>query len=260
MSNVAAARQTRRSDIINLTVTEIMLLMVFVILVFSFLAREEELKPVASYIQENAQLRQALEAMKLEVVDLKRQVAELQADNKRKDETINRLLGRDSASISVEVVPTVDMQKLRADLAVAQDRIKQLELLLAAQQNDLAGRDAKIASLGGGTGYPRCLVTSAYLVEITPLADGGFRVIPAWDTGAERSALEVQGVRALTETSHITAAQFQQFSGEVFAWSRMQKPECRFHARTRVVETSDVPTLLEQQKAIQRVFYWRPPG
>lgn len=259
MSNVAAARQTRRTDIINMTVTEVMLLMVFVSLVFSFLAREEELKPVASYIQENAELKKTVEAMKTEIADLKRQVAQLQAEIRNKDETINRLLSRDSASISVEVIPTVDMQKLRADLAAAKDRIDQLERLLKSQQSDLAARDQRIAGLGGGTGYPRCPITSNFLIDITPLADGGFAVAPAWDITAAKSAFEVDGVRTLVEGGRVSTTQFQQYAGEILAWSRKQAPECRFYARSRTVETTNVQTLLEQQKIIQRYFYWKAP-
>ena len=259
MSTTTAVRQTRRSDIINLTVTEIMLLMVFVSLVFSFLAREEQMKPVEAYIQENAELRSALEAMKAEVVQLKNKVAQLEAEIREKDETINRLLGRDKSSISIEVVPTADMQKFRADLEAAKARIDQLERIIKTLQGDLVSAGKRIENLGGGTGYQRCAVTSNFLLDITPLADGGYSITPAWDASAMTSALAVEGVKNLVDGGHLTSAQFQQFASEVLGWSRRQTPECRFYVRSKTVETTNVQVLLEQQKLIQRYFYWKAP-
>jgi len=223
-------RRERGSDIVNLTLTEVMILMVFAALIFSFLARDEG---------EGERTRLAAE---VEAVS-----SRLRAVSSEKEHLQTRLDGF-AARIAQLETALADRDRQIKDLNETIERIRGA----APGSKPLSVRDSKTS--GRGSGLPRCSLTAAYLLDVTLLDSGGFAVQPAWDQTTEHEAAKLPGMAPLLATSHLSMEDFRRQAREIYSWSSSQEEPCRFYVRART-RTMQLAVYQKQMKILESYFY-----
>jgi hypothetical protein len=259
-------KRIRRNDIINLTVVEIMILMVFISLVFSFFAAQEGLVASTEKDAKIEMLERELNTSrsmvgKLEgtIQDLRKEIAVLQEGLEDRDRLIARLMNSDSATLSnFTVIPKDEWEKLLALLDQENQENKRLGGIVDGQQTTIAGLTERLQNVGLGTGLPKCPIVRGFLFEVHMLPAGMLSVTPAWEPEEERAALEVSGVKELLAAQTVPVIQFRQLGAKILAWGDGQKIKCRFHVKSRRSNT-DLETYILQERALDYVFYWRRP-
>jgi hypothetical protein len=252
--------QSRRAALVNLTLTDLFIVVLFVLLLFTFRAGDEGRIEISALeeqlrnaLQERDMLRDQLTKSQANIAMLEKKVREL-------DELINRLLGaRKDPTLPVD--PKVEIAALQDIIRKQKDEIARLKAIIASkdgllesQQADLGAKEKQLASQGKGTGHPRCLVTSGYLFDIRLLGSGDLSISAAWESGADQAARRVSGVTELISASEVTLDTFQQQGKRILAWSNEQEIPCRFRVKT-TRETKDLDLYLRQMRLIDQVFY-----
>jgi cell division protein FtsB len=247
----------RRSAIVNLTLTDILIVLLFVLLLFTFRAKEEGLKDIPALQAQVEALRKENQRLAAQLNDARNLVTALEQKVKEQEEFIARLLTQ-----SPEGLP-VDSRAVLARLTKEIETLREMNRVLIEEKRALEARLAKyeapsrgLVQGGKGTGYPRCAVTSGFLLEVTLLEDGSYVVQPAWDQNSERQVRVVPGLEGLSGPQKFTSVEFQRFAEGLFGWGDAQEPACRFHVLVKT-QTRDLGVFQAQMRRIDRYFYPR---
>jgi hypothetical protein len=273
-------RRLRRSGMVTLTLTDLLLVVLFVLLLFTFRATEERRVEISATEAHLLELEVERNRLRQELADALAENARHKAQVKDLNELVARLLRKpQSATLPADPATVIaDMQSEIASLRATIDRLnerlrdvpaiealeeeldrakKELdsrERLIAALQSDVAEKEAALRQRGRGTGYPRCLVTSGFLFRIILRESGNLLFTPSWEEGAERLARGVPGVSELANAGEVSLAIVRQQAGRILAWSNKQEVPCRFRVDTER-ETRDLDMYLRQMQLIERYFY-----
>ncbi|PWC82498.1 hypothetical protein TSH100_23650 [Azospirillum sp. TSH100] len=249
---LSGARQGRRNDIINLTMTEVMILMVFAAMAFSFLAREEgmreadRLRAQVSVLEaerdrlaaENLTLTEKIHDLEKSLADLERLVAQLPPQD-----------NRDHAKLVI--LPASQLDQLNSELARKQQSVVEQKRLIEELSK-------KLAKEGKGTGLPRCPTPAGFLVEATLLADGGYSFQKAWEPKDDEAVLALPGITGLLSGGRIASDEVRLHAQALFDWGNAQEVPCRFHVSTKV-QRMDLDMFLRMLNTLETYFYVRKP-
>jgi cell division protein FtsB len=259
MSASSEVGRIRRQQIVNLSITELMLLLVFMAVTFSFLSKEEDLRDVPqiqkeleetkatnhrleeliqTLNEERANLLRERDAARREIADLRNQLRELLPD----------------APPPVPNNPKTGPVPENMDKWL-QARVASLEKIARDLQAENAALRRQIAGEGGrAPGLPVCIVTSGYLLTFNFLRDGSISGDRAWDTAADSVALKIPGILTLSSGHALPLNQFQVAAAEVKKWGLSQGQPCTFRVKEKR-ETMDIDVFDKQLGAAESAFY-----
>lgn len=256
VASIAEVRRLRRASLINLTLTDLLIMVLFVLLLFTFRASEEGRDEVSGLEAELRQVRVERDKLRDELAIAQVALAKANARVQELEESVRRLLA--SLKDSLNPDPVVAFEKLQAENRQLQARVESLEKILRAQQREIADKNRVLTQQGRGTGFPKCLVTEGFLLEVQLLESGNLSIKPSWDAGAEATARAVPGVRELVEAGEVTQDAFRQHAGRILAWGDEQEVRCRFHVNTATADPApSLETYRRQMNVIERHFYAR---
>lgn len=250
MSAPGEIARNRRAQIVNLSFAELMLLLVFMTITFSFLAKEEGLREIPL-------IQRELDEAYTKITNLEKQISELQIEHTKTLQDLARLkkylddLGIDSNTLRPKHSATTDIDSM------SPGQLKGFARNQQAIAAELQGQNAKLRKdIAGGKapGLPICLVTSRYLLSFSLLADGSVLGKPAWDTDANQIAKDLPGVSTLTSSSPISLKEFLNGASKLGAWGKSQSQPCTFTIGTRRL-TNDAAMYDEQLNAMGKYFY-----
>ncbi|MEI9993754.1 MAG: hypothetical protein WDM91_04090 [Rhizomicrobium sp.] len=224
-----------------------MLLLVFMAITYSFLAKEEGLKDIPLVQKQLREAQSRIAELEGENSTLK---AQLQASRERIAELERFIRGMGINPKTFQPDSGVISSGRISSIAEGQQRLDNANRIIASlqQENGLLRK-----TLGGkAPGLPRCLATSGYLIDFTLLADGRIRGAPAWEAGAEVSALP--GVATLASGQPLSLDAFRAAAAQLNAWADVQAEPCRFSIR-ETHETQNLGTFEGQLTVLERFFY-----
>jgi len=255
----AESRQ-RRNALVNLTLTDLLIVVLFVLLFFTFRSSDEDKTEISvktvqlkQLQRERDQLHEQLQASQLQVAKLLKEVKDL-------NELVRRLLADTKDSLPPNPITVIkglqgDNDVLRKEIDDLKIQVKNRDALLRALQAELAKKIETLAGTSaGGTGLPNCLVTSGFFLEIRLLPNGSLVVNPAWVTTADKEARAIDGVSDLISAGQMSLYTFQRITKHIKIWSEKQDTPCRFRVKT-IRETKDLDLYLQQMRAIDQTFY-----
>ncbi|MEN8237413.1 MAG: hypothetical protein ABFQ95_07745 [Pseudomonadota bacterium] len=223
---------SEKSDVFSLSVAEILLMMLFVAMAFSFYSDLEAQIGVTVAEKKAEELEELFNKEKMENKQRKKRIKDLKTEIIQLNDFVNHLLGK------------------RSDVHLQSSEYSCWKLVDVQQK--------KLSSLmrGCGTGYPRCTVTSGNLFAIHIRSDGMLNVTQRWDEGGDLAVDKVPGAKALVGKGTVTMMEFRRYAEQIFQWSESQKVRCRFH----VDASSKAPSLsadfvAERMHVIDTYFY-----
>lgn len=234
----------RRAQIVSLSMTELMLLLVFMAITFSFLAKKEGLSEIPL-------LAQRLHEARAQIKTLERQKQALRAERDAAQARVADLerfikgLGLDASTFKPNSgdIPSPNV----STIADAKKRISQLTATINTLRKTLGGK---------APGLPKCLVAGTFLLDLTLLPDGRIQGRPAWLTGGSAVAETIPGVSTLASASPLALSEFGAAAAQVTAWGDRQTEPCRFAVRV-YYQTRDADLLDRQLSAVEGPFYVR---
>lgn len=276
MSAWIEVARIRRQQVLNLSITELMILLVFMAVTFSFLAKEEGLKDVPlaqKQIEELKDLNQSLrdqmavlqqehDRARADVEILKRQLRQLFSDA---PPAPNPQIGD---FIAVRKSELDDLNKGKSDLDGLKNGIADLKEIndnlksdLDKQRTATQGLRSQIAELrkllgGKAPGLPRCLVAGGFLSIVTLKSDGTMTVVSGSGDQPNPETAAIPGVTSLLSNQPLSASEFRKHASEINKWADAQEQPCRFSARVRH-ETMSVDQYDKNLKVVEQFFYVR---
>lgn len=253
-------RRQRRAALINLTLTDLLIVVVFVLLFFVFRADEEGRSEVTAIQAQLAETERERDRLKKELTATQIELARLNAKLQDLEELIKRLLeGSKNSTLPVnprEFIESLQREnkKLKGDLDALNRELESREELIQHQQSEIAKSNIRLKQQGKGTGFPRCLVTAGFLLEVRLLPSGQFLVAPLWEAGANKRARAVPGVVDIIGHGEISIGTFRLHAKKIKAWAESQEVPCRFRVKT-IVGTKDLEMYRRQMRAIDEFFY-----
>lgn len=256
-ASASEVRRHRRQEIANLTLTELLISMVFILLLTTYYARESGLQQVSQLEAMLEQARRERDQLALELKSAHAALVKAQEEVRRLDRAL-----RDANETIARLAPRADT--VRPDPAVLMgERDKAirerdaLRLLVDQQQKDIAQLQRKLAQEGRGVGKPKCTVTPGPIVKVI-LEDGGtFRVSQAWEAGTEEAVSSVPGlVEFASKATSMSVSEFREFSDRIYRWGDQQSIACRFVVDV-VVSTRDLATYRNLMKVVDAYYYPR---
>ncbi|HEX6980230.1 MAG TPA: hypothetical protein VF342_13110 [Alphaproteobacteria bacterium] len=233
-----------------------MLLLVFMAVTYTFLARSEDLREVPQIQKELEEAKAYSKRLEERIASLEQQLAQAIAERDRAKaqaeefrRTLERLLPaaqppRPNPEPMV-VITEARLNEMQAKTASLEKIAKELQAENAALRQRLGGK---------APGLPRCIVTSRYLLEIILLPDGTFSGTPAWDASAAPIASTLPGIERLASGRPLSAREFRDAAGELNGWADAQEQPCRFAVLARR-ETTDINLFESQLSTIEAFFY-----
>ncbi|MDH5179093.1 MAG: hypothetical protein OEZ39_06210 [Gammaproteobacteria bacterium] len=254
--SVNEARKHHRASIVNLSLTEILILMVFSVMAYTILSIESGATPSTELAKELEETKKDRDKIR---DDYNKAITDLYEQQKKtesllkvlqsKERLLSRLLQSQEGTLSV------GQKKLHEEL---QNHIKDLEKQVANERRMITEKQQYITRLlkegKGRTGYPICAITSGFLLEIELNSDGSLLVKPAWSEGAEADARDIPGVTQLIHGQSISIDNFSEHASQIYTWGDQQTIPCRFSIRT-VRKSEDLTTYLSQIKTVEKYFY-----
>jgi len=263
MSSIASfheVKRLRRSGLITLTLTDLLIVVVFVLLLFTFRSTEEGRVEISGIQALLRQVTEERDRLKTELAQARQENELLKKQNRDLQEFVQRLL-REKQEDTLPADPGETIDKLAAENRALKDMIDQLnkeierlKRLLETQQAEREKTKQETEGKEGGTGFPRCPVTDGFLLEIRLLESGNLRITPRWDEAANSDARSVPGVSELADAGEVSLETFHGLASRIFQWSDSREPPCRFHVDTRT-ETKNLETYRRQMGAVDRYFY-----
>jgi cell division protein FtsB len=249
----------RRQQIVNLSITELMLLLVFMAVTFSFLSKEEDLQDVP-------QIQKELEDTKAKNHSLEEQIKNLNEERailvRNLDSARDKIAGleRQLQELLPDAPPPVPNNAKSVSVPETtykwlQARVTSFEKIARDLQAENAALRKQIVGEGGrAPGLPVCIVTSGYLLTFNFLRDGSISGDRAWDTAADSVASKIPGVMALSSGHPLLLNQFRLAAAEVKKWGLSQAQPCTFRVREKR-ETTDIEVFDKQLAAAESAFY-----
>lgn len=212
-----SAQATRKAAVLNTTFTEIMLVFILILALFSFEINQNYNLKVKSLEIAN----QTIERLEKEKRELEIRLIDSERENKNlrsEIEDLKRFIGARPGS--GDKVPEL-LTKIRR----LEEKIVKLK---KPKQNITSGK--------GGSDLPNCLgqIRWKYIFKVRILTD--YYIIESELPRAEEEMMirQVPGMRSLLNDSPLREKQFLKAAQNVFNWTREQNPKCRF--RVKVVK------------------------
>lgn len=220
----SSASRVRRAQVVSLSLTELMLLLVFMAIAFSFLAKEESQREVPK-------LQARLDAALRETDRLEREKAELTqklADAVQDDERLRQFLER----------VQIDSETLRPrgdSITIDSSHVYTLATTVAR-----------------APGHPQCSLTGRYLVRLQLLSGGQIRGTRLWDRKDASLVANLPGLAALSSGQSLSLADFGAAAKAVHEAS-LKSNNCVFAVET-IRRTKDADLFDAELRAVERYF------
>jgi FtsZ-binding cell division protein ZapB len=250
----------RRQQVVNFSMTELLLLVVFMAVAFAFLSKEEDLRDIPLIKKELEEVKRENQRLQSEILNLKRErtalleereqlrsrVAELE---RRLKELLPEGLPPAPNNEPMAQIPESELKALRA-----QNRnLNQIAREFQAENGTLRRQ------LGGkGAGLPKCIVTSGFLLNLALRGDGSISGTAAWDEAAGSVASKLPGLAVLSSGAALSRAQFTSAGNELIAWANSQETPCRFSVKLTRLH-SDISVYENQLNEVEMFFYAKRP-
>lgn len=245
MSTWSEVARLRRAQIVTLSISEIMLLLVFMAIAFSFLAKNEGREAIPRVEQELREAKARIATLEDLVRALRTERDRLKADFKELSEELASRQEPDTT-----VTPRSETPRLTPD------EVKKRVVSLQALVNELQDENAKLRQMVGGKapGLPRCLVTSGFMFRFVLLADGHISGSPSWDAGALPNPAGLPGVNILSSGMPLGDRELIFAAAQLNHWADSLPQPCRFSVMARR-ETMDAATFDHQLRVLEGFFY-----
>lgn len=214
----------RRSQIVSLSLTELMLLLVFMAITFSFLAKEEGQKEIPR-IQHDLRIAEA------RVRVLEREKAQLKAD------------------LHAERLRTADLERFIRSLGYDPRIVPNSGTVPSANR---AAADHHTG--GNAPGLPRCHNTTGFLFTFAFQADGRIRGMPAWDGTATSTIGNLPGIATIASGKSLSLGEFRSAASKLVSWLDTQNEPCRYSVKV-FHETTNISVYESQLSAVEKFFY-----
>lgn len=272
MNSFAEVARVRRQQVVNLSITELMILLVFMSITYSFLAREEDRKEVPQSQQEWTRLKADNERLKIEVRKFQ-QERDLALTRVTELERLLKQLFPD-APVPVPNPPN------NSFVAISKSALAELQAR-AAQADELRARAAKFEEMqtkvtnleqqvlelnttilelrkrldgGKAPGRPRCPLTGTFLLAITANTDGSFTGVSASDKTLNSQAYALPGIEALSSRKQVSESEFKKIGAELIRLLETQDKPCRYSIRIK--RTTNSFEQWEKQLSITEKFFY----
>ena len=214
MKGQANQAQLRRAQIVSMSLTELMLLLVFMAIAFSFLARDEGRKEVPKLQADlNVQLR------------------------------INAALRKENAKLKSEKQELERFLK-RLNLEGA--------TLLPDGKILMPNGDVWVRSNGRAAGNPSCALRSTYLIEFSLLSDNQMRGRRLWLDDDNGFLDNLPGIGVLTSGQLLSLDQFNSAAGELKS-AILARSKCVFAAKA-IRQTKDADAFDAELIRLEQYF------
>jgi hypothetical protein len=251
----------RRQQVVNLSMTELMLLLVFMAITFSFLSKEEGLTEVTLFQKERDEARALNVLLRAHISELDLQIRELVRE---RDEEQRKAMELDRRLRELLPEATAPSPNPAHVVSIPQVQLDGLNNRVVVQNRVIAGRDAEIADLrkqigGKAPGLPTCSVTSRNILSFLFRADGMIVGARAWDSEADSVANNLPGMSVLASGMPLTHDSFAAAAKALSDWGRAQNPSCALSVLVR----HDLTSAKEYDRKldlVQRFFRYQRAG
>ncbi len=225
----------RRAQIVSLSMTEIMLLLVFMAVTFAFLSRQENQVELTAAQKQLEEARIEIRRLHSDLDAVRAELRKLQAERDDLDRLVRRLL------------PEAELAK-----ATPAEILKWFDAHPDAAERAQRG---VAAAMKGGVGLPRCDVKATHVLAMVLLGDGSMFGQKAWAAEDEALLNGVPGLSALSSGKSLDPRSASAASDELANWGRSQKTPCRFVVRVDDRQSPDKETYKAQIKLLEQRFY-----
>lgn len=208
--------RVRRAQIVSLSLTELMLLLVFMAIAFSFLAKKEGLDAVDRKDLEIQRLTRENKSMKADLVKTKAELAKLERFLSR--------IGIDGRTLR----PTGGVITIDDQVFVLKD--------------------------GHAPGAPLCKLTSKYLLSVALLDGSVVEIVEGPALKSDPALTKFGSLAAFNVGARMTLPDFRNAAENLQHAVASSGQDCRFAVRT-VRRTKDADVFDEELRAVERYFY-----
>jgi cell division protein FtsB len=262
-------RRLRRQQIVNLSITELMLLLVFMAVTFSFLSKEEGRNEVSIFQKENEELKAANALLHKRIDELEDESQKLVAERDQARRELEELRQEFKDFLPDAGAPKPNSDPLvavhRSAIMSFSARIKQLEgqaqqvearnQTLEKDKADLESKNRQLLVIvGKAPGLPLCASPKGYLLTLTINADGTITGAKLWSADAEETALALPGISVLSSGQDLQGSEFDKAATKLQGWEDAQSDPCRFRIRLKRL-TRDADLFDKQLHLVERFFY-----
>jgi cell division protein FtsB len=281
MEKGSISHKLRRSEILSTSVTEILLVLIFVILVFTHFSQRENMAEVHNKDREIIDLRKELDDARNHIDRLTREKRDLKnkldalreqyralASVIRKHLMSTGTLTPDKLEEALENLAFAAAHASKDSEGVA-DKFHQLQNKIAYLEQKNAELLAKIKELeaslgrsGDGLQRPRCMVPGQvaaipYLFDIRVYNDR-FVIEALWSSSEDLIYYSVPGVREFGRRGTFSSKQFASIAPRIYTWGMSQSPKCRFRVRSHDLTGARKDIFKKQDRLLQGSFYRHP--
>jgi len=248
-----SAHSYRKSELLNISINEILLILVFTLLIFTHFAARENKSEISI-------MNKQLLLLEKSNTSLEKKLATLKIDNRTLRNTLKQWKEKYATLISiiakyvsdagtltpVEVADRLDALLFASGankgdanivaekLAKLNERVRELEKENEALKNKVKELERlRTANKGGGLDRPRCVVTGypeiiKFLYEITMQSEG-YSVRALWHERFDPIFFNIPGVKEIGRVSRLSEVKFRKAADKIYRWSDNQIPQCRFY-------------------------------
>ena len=271
----------RQSELREISITEILFILIFSLLVFIHYAERENLDAVQLKDKKIQSLEQKLKIEKRKFENLSAKNRTLSADLQHLRERYRALATVILKHISItgtltpqEVDEALEELKFIANNASRGkeplvDEIRRLNDKIRRLNDEIRRLKDRIKELepvqsksGDGMDNPRCLVPGTtlpiqYLYEAT-MHPAQIELRAMWPEFEDRLYLAVPGIGAFSHGGIFANAEFDRQALRIYNWSVAQKPACRFVVKLRDRTGNSKSVYSAQLRRVERFFYKTP--
>lgn len=262
-AGLPSAASGGRGFMIGLTLTEIALLLFFVLLLLvndqerDLDRHEEERQELLAENRDLRETQQELQKLREAMQSYREQRASGQP--KTKEDFVRLLREAQQAKQQAQ-----RLEEERSKLREANEKLQEENRRLRDKARDTRAQLARVQQTCGpeGHGPPPCWVSSTtgeieYAFEMT-IHEEGIEARPIWPEHRRDDAQRIPGM-ADFPTSRLSLQEFRRHAAPILAWSRRQDPECRHYVRI-YDEAVTKEAFKQQLLGIEGYFYkWLSP-
>ena len=281
MLGSSTAHGRRKTELLEISITEILFILIFALLIYTHFSGLEKKIEVSS--------------LDVQIENLKKERDKLH-NEKKAFEKKNRNLEKELKKWKVNYAAlTTVIKKYISEFGTLtpKEALVKLEIFLDASKKELGGKinlvddlaslklenedlklenvdlKKKLAELqrlrekesGGGIDKPRCIVSGypgiiKFLYEITMSPDN-YSVKPWWNRSYDPVIFRIPGAEELARGAAMPYSTFTREAKKIVRWNDKQNPRCRFYARIRfkLDGWASVSIFERHKKAITNRFY-----
>jgi hypothetical protein len=227
--------------------TELMLLLVFMSIAFTFLSKDEARKDIPQVQKELEEAKRLLVQRDSTIRSLRQEVASLKAENRRLNEYIAQLTGPETLTPQADFPPkSYGIEQLRV---IAREQ----RMIIAALQRQVQEMTKRLNG-GKAPGLPICTLTRGFLLAFTLKPDGNISGVPGWSQEVGFILANSGGLPELSSGRNLSLEQFSSAADKVKSFGMAQSQPCTFRVSYRR-ETTDAAVFEQQLRALGGYFY-----